>query len=301
MHLLRLGPVGHEIPAVTEDGTTYDLRSLTADLDGAFLAADGVARVRDALAAGTLPVVQHPERLRRGAPVARPAAVICIGQNYAAHAAESGAEPPSTPIVFLKHPNTVVGPDDTLPVPPGAERLDWEVELGVVIGRAASYLASPGEALAHVAGYTAVDDVSERAWQLDESLGQWSKGKCGPGFAPTGPALVPADELDAGDLRLRSWVNGEPRQDSTTSDMIFDVAYLVWHLSQYMTLEPGDLICTGTPQGVALSGRFPYLSDGDVVEVEIAGVGRQRHAVAAAVVPTAVPAEGPLDPATVAR
>jgi len=301
MHLLRLGPLGHEIPAVAEDGTTYDLRSLTADIDGAFLAADGVARVRDALAAGTLPVLQHPERLRRGAPVARPAAVICIGQNYAAHAAESGAEPPSTPIVFLKHPNTVVGPDDTLPVPPGAERLDWEVELGVVIGRAAGYLASPEEALAHVAGYTAVDDVSERAWQLDESLGQWSKGKCGPGFAPTGPALVPADELDAGDLRLRSWVNGEPRQDSTTSDMIFDVAYLVWHLSQYMTLEPGDLICTGTPQGVALSGRFPYLRGGDVVEVEIAGVGRQRHAVAAAVVPTSVPAEGALDPAVVAR
>ncbi|WP_264030840.1 fumarylacetoacetate hydrolase family protein [Cellulosimicrobium sp. SH8] len=301
MHLLRLGPLGHEIPAVAEDGTTYDLRSLTADLDGAFLAADGVARVRDALAAGTLPVLQHPERLRRGAPVARPAAVICIGQNYAAHAAESGAEPPSTPIVFLKHPNTVVGPDDTLPVPPGAERLDWEVELGVVIGRAASYLASPEEALAHVAGYTAVDDVSERAWQLDESLGQWSKGKCGPGFAPTGPALVPADELDARDLRLRSWVNGEPRQDSTTADMIFDVAYLVWHLSQYMRLEPGDLICTGTPQGVALSGRFPYLRDGDVVEVEIAGVGRQRHAVAAAVVPPSVSAEGALDRAPVAR
>jgi 2-keto-4-pentenoate hydratase/2-oxohepta-3-ene-1,7-dioic acid hydratase in catechol pathway len=300
MHLLRLGALGHEIPAAAEGGATYDLRSLTADIDGAFLAADGVARVREALVAGTLPVLQHPERLRRGAPVARPAAVICIGQNYAAHAAESGAEPPSTPIVFLKHPNTVVGPDDTLPVPPGAERLDWEVELGVVIGRAASYLASPEEALAHVAGYTAVDDVSERAWQLDESLGQWSKGKCGPGFAPTGPALVPADELDAGDLRLRSWVNGEPRQDSTTADMIFDVAYLVWHLSQYMTLEPGDLICTGTPQGVALSGRFPYLRDGDVVEVEIAGVGRQRHVVADAVVPAA-PAVGTLDRAPVAR
>lgn len=285
MHLLRLGPAGQEIPAVAEGGTTYDLRPLTADVDGAFLAADGVARVRAALAAGALPVLDGADRLRRGAPIARPAAVVCIGQNYAAHAAESGAEPPATPIVFLKHPNTVVGPDDTLPVPPGAERLDWEVELGVVVGRRASYLASPEDALAHVAGYTAVDDVSERAWQLDESLGQWSKGKCGPGFAPTGPALVPADELDARDVRLRSWVNGEPRQDSTTADMIFDVAYLVWHLSQYMALEPGDLICTGTPQGVALSGRFPYLRDGDVVEVEIEGVGRQRHAVADADVP----------------
>src|SRR5690606_15825414 len=285
MHLLRLGPAGQEIPAVAEGGTNYDLRPLTADVDGAFLAADGVARVRAALAAGALPVLDGADRLRRGAPIARPAAVVCIGQNYAAHAAESGAEPPATPIVFLKHPNTVVGPDDTLPVPPGAERLDWEVELGVVVGRRASYLASPEEALAHVAGYTAVDDVSERAWQLDESLGQWSKGKCGPGFAPTGPALGPADELDARDVRLRSWVNGEPRQDSTTADMIFDVAYLVWHLSQYMALEPGDLICTGTPQGVALSGRFRYLRDGDVVEVEIEGVGRQRHALADADVP----------------
>jgi len=282
MHLLRLGPAGQEIPAVDEDGSVYDLRPVTADVDGAFLASDGVSRARAALAAGTLPVLEGAATLRRGAPVARPAAVICIGQNYAAHAAESGAQPPSTPIVFLKHPNTVVGPDDTVPVPPGAEKLDWEVELGVVIGRRASYLASPEEALEHVAGYTAVDDVSERAWQLDESLGQWSKGKCGPAFAPTGPALVPADELDPGDLRLRSWVNGEPRQDSTTADMIFDVAYLVHHLSQYMVLEPGDLVCTGTPQGVALSGRFPYLRDGDVVEVEIAGVGRQRHEVVAA-------------------
>ncbi|MBD8079368.1 fumarylacetoacetate hydrolase family protein [Cellulosimicrobium arenosum] len=277
MHLLRLGPAGQEIPAATQDGTTYDLRPLTADVDGAFLASDGLARTRAALAAGGLPVLEGADSLRRGSPVARPPAVICIGQNYAAHAAESGAQPPSTPIVFLKHPNTVVGPDDTVPIPPGSARTDWEVELGVVVGRRTSRLASPDEALAHVAGYTVVDDVSERAWQLEDSLGQWSKGKCGPAFAPTGPALVPADELDAGDLRLRSWVNGEVRQDSWTSDMIFDVAFLVHHLSHYMTLEPGDLICTGTPQGVALSGRFPYLDDGDVVEIEIEGIGRQRH------------------------
>ncbi|WP_418275249.1 fumarylacetoacetate hydrolase family protein [Isoptericola jiangsuensis] len=279
MHLLRLGPAGQEIPAVDDGGTVHDLRPLTADIDGAFLAADGTAAVRTALAAGTLPVLDDADTLRRGAPVARPTAVICIGQNYAAHAAESGAQPPSAPIVFFKHPNTVVGPDDTVPVPPGAEKLDYEVELGVVIGRRASRLASREEALAHIAGYTVVDDVSERSWQIDESLGQWSKGKCGPAFAPTGPALVPADELDAGGLRLRSWVNGEPRQDSTTADMIFDVATIVQDLSQYMDLEPGDLICTGTPEGVAFSGRFPYLRDGDVVEVEIDGIGRQRHAV----------------------
>jgi 2-keto-4-pentenoate hydratase/2-oxohepta-3-ene-1,7-dioic acid hydratase in catechol pathway len=284
VHLLRLGPAGQEIPAVEVDGTTRDLRPLTADVDGAFLAADGVARVRAALAADDLPVLDGAAEMRRGAPVARPQAVICIGQNYAAHAAESGAEPPSTPIVFLKHPNTVVGPDDALPIPPGADKVDWEVELGVVIGRRASYLESPEAALEHVAGYTAVDDVSERAWQMEQSLGQWSKGKCGPGFAPTGPALVPADELDPTDLRLRSWVNGEPRQDSSTADMIFGVGYLVWHLSQYMTLEPGDLVCTGTPQGVAFSGRYPYLRNGDVVEIEIEGIGRQRHAASSAVV-----------------
>lgn len=282
MHLLRLGPAGQEIPAVAVEDVVHDLRPLTADIDGAFLAADGIARTRAALAAGGLPVLEGAATLRRGAPVARPTAVICVGQNYAAHAAESGAEPPRLPIVFLKHPNTMVGPDDTVPLPPGAEKVDWEVELAVVVGRRASYLPSVEAARGHVAGYTVVDDVSERAWQIEDSLGQWSKGKCGPGFLPTGPALVPADELEPGDLRLRSWVNGDPRQDSTTKDMIFGVDHLVWHLSQYMALEPGDLICTGTPEGVALSGRFPYLSDGDVVELEIDGLGRQRHTFAPA-------------------
>ncbi|MGW8567033.1 fumarylacetoacetate hydrolase family protein [Isoptericola sp. NPDC055881] len=283
MQLLRLGPVGQEIPAVEADDVTYDLRPLTAalarsgDIDGEFLAADGIARTRSALAAGELPVLDGAAALRRGAPIARPTAVVCVGQNYAAHARESGAEPPRLPIIFFKHPNTVVGPDDTVPVPPGSEKVDWEVELAIVVGRQASYLPSVEAAREHVAGYTVVDDVSERAWQLDDSLGQWSKGKCGPAFLPTGPGLVPADEVDPGDLRLRSSVNGEPRQDSSTADMIFDVAAIVHHLSQYMTLEAGDLICTGTPEGVALSGRFPYLADGDVVEVEIEGLGRQRH------------------------
>lgn len=290
MQLLRLGPVGQEIPAVTHDGATYDLRPLTGaagDVDGAFLAADGIARTRAALAAGELPVLDGADALRRGAPIARPAAVVCVGQNYAAHARESGAEPPRLPIIFFKHPNTVVGPDDTVPIPPGSDKVDWEVELAIVVGKQASYLPSVDVALEHVAGYTVVDDVSERAWQLDDSLGQWSKGKCGPAFLPTGPALVPADEVDTRDLRLRSAVNGEPRQDSSTADMIFGVAEIVHHLSQYMTLEPGDLVCTGTPEGVALSGRFPYLADGDVVEVEIDGLGRQRHAFAAARVPAA--------------
>lgn len=276
MKFARLGPVGQEIPVAIINAATYDLSNLTETITGEFLI-DGPARVEEALAAGTLGIVENPESLRIGAPIARPAAVICIGQNYAAHAAESGANPPSTPIVFFKHPNTVVGPNDTVPLPPGAEKVDWEVELAIVIGKKASYLESVEEAAAHIGGFTVVDDISERAWQMEQSLGQWSKGKCGEAFAPTGPYVVTGSDVDAGNLGLRSWVNGEIRQDSNTSDMIFDVNYIVWHLSQYMVLEPGDLICTGTPEGVAFSGRFPYLADGDVVRLEIDGLGTQEH------------------------
>jgi 2,4-diketo-3-deoxy-L-fuconate hydrolase len=179
--------------------------------------------------------------------------------------------------MFLKTPNTVVGPDDEVEIPRGSVKTDWEVELGVVIGSRTSYLDSPDEARSRIAGYVLANDVSERTFQLEVSGGQWSKGKCAPGFNPTGPWLVTADEVDDTDLRLRSWVNGEPRQDSTTADMIFAVDYLIWSLSQYLTLEPGDLVLTGTPQGVALSGRFPYLAPGDIVELEIDGLGRQRQ------------------------
>ena len=217
-----------------------------------------------------------------GAPVARPHAVWCIGMNYAAHAAESGATPPEVPVLFFKTPNTVVGPYDEVLVPRGSEKTDWEVELAVVIGRRARYLDSPEDAAAHIAGYTISNDVSERAFQLEISGGQWSKGKCAETFNPLGPALVPADELDVSDLRLTSFVNGEPRQDSTTADLIFSVPYLVWHLSQVAVLEPGDVINTGTPQGVAISGRFPYLRAGDVVELAIEGIGTQRQVLAQA-------------------
>jgi 2-keto-4-pentenoate hydratase/2-oxohepta-3-ene-1,7-dioic acid hydratase in catechol pathway len=275
MELMRVGAPGRERPVVRHGGTTYVLDGLTRDLDGDFLAGGGIARVARALEAGELPEASI-EGERVGAPIARPAAVICIGQNYAAHAAESGAEPPGELIVFLKHPNTVVGPEDDVVVPPGAEKLDWEVELGVVIGRAAHRLASREEALAAIAGYVVCNDVSEREHQLVTSLGQWSKGKTAPTFCPVGPVLVPADEVDASDLRLWSTVNGEPRQDSTTADLVFDVPDIVLGLSQYVQLEPGDLVCTGTPQGVALSGRFPYLRDGDVMEMGVAGLGRQR-------------------------
>jgi 2-keto-4-pentenoate hydratase/2-oxohepta-3-ene-1,7-dioic acid hydratase in catechol pathway len=171
----------------------------------------------------------------------------------------------------------VVGPNDAVTIPRGSTTTDWEVELGVVIGKRASYLDSPATAAEHIAGYVAVNDLSERTFQMERSGGQWSKGKCAPGFSPTGPWLVTADELDARDLRLRSSVNGEPRQDSSTADMIVDVPHLVWHLSQFLALEAGDLLLTGTPEGVGLSGRFPYLSAGDVVEIEIDGLGRQRQ------------------------
>ena len=279
MELMRLGEPGDETPVVRVDDATFSLASLCAttggDIDGAFLAADGIARVRDALTAGSLPSVD-PAGLRVGAPIARPQAILCIGQNYAAHAAESGNPPPEHPILFHKHPNTIVGPFDDIRVPPGATQVDWEVELGVVIGTRVRYLRSPADALAHIAGYVVSNDVSERHFQRDISGGQWSKGKNAETFNPLGPALVPADEVDTSALHLWSRVNGEPRQDSSTADMIFSVAELIHDLSQVMVLEPGDLVNTGTPQGVALGGNFPYLVAGDVIEVGIDGLGQQR-------------------------
>lgn len=281
MELMRLGEPGREIPVAREDGKYFDLRSVTTDIDGAFLAADGIATARAALKAG-LPELTGADALRVGAPIAKPGAVLCIGQNYAAHAAESGDAPPSVPILFFKHPNTVVGAYDHVVIPPGAEKVDWEVELAVVIGKRASYLDSPEEALEYVAGYAVSNDVSERSYQVEHSGGQWSKGKCCATFNPLGPALVPADEVgDPQQLTLRSAVNGELRQDSSTSDMIFSVAHIIWDLSQYLVLDPGDVINTGTPQGVALSGKFPYLRDGDRMEIAIEKLGRQEQKLVA--------------------
>jgi 2,4-diketo-3-deoxy-L-fuconate hydrolase len=284
LKFIRLGQPGAERPAVIdEQGLVHDLSGLTADLDGAFLAGGGLDAAAQALAAGSLPVLDDPgdgSGLRLGAPIARPSAVICIGMNYAAHAAESGSEPPPRTVIFFKHPNTVVGPYDDVLLPPGSSKTDWEVELAAVIGTRARYLASPTEALAHVAGFAVSNDVSEREYQLEISGGQWSKGKSSETFNPLGPWLVRASDVgDGSGLGLSSFVNGEPRQDSTSSDLIFNVAQIVYDLSQYMVLEPGDLINTGTPQGVALSGRFPYLGAGDVMELEIDGLGRQRQAV----------------------
>ncbi|MEO6020751.1 MAG: fumarylacetoacetate hydrolase family protein [Knoellia sp.] len=281
MKLARFGPAGAEVPAVLHDGVWRDARpalSVRAEFGGdfgpAFFAHGGVDLV--ATQVDSLPELST-QGLRRGAPIGRPGAVICVGMNYAAHAAESGALPPEQPVIFLKLPNTVVGPDDDVAIPRGSTKTDWEVELGIVIGATTTYLDSPEESLARIAGFVAVNDVSERDFQLAVSGGQWSKGKCCAGFSPTGPWLVTPDEIEHQNLTLRSWVNGDERQNSSTADMVFDVATIVHHLSQYLVLEPGDLILTGTPEGVALSGRFPYLAVGDLCEIEIEGLGRARQ------------------------
>lgn len=282
MRFFRYGDVGLERPAVDLDGQAYDLSPVTTDIDAVFLASGGISRVREALDAGQLaPISAAGQRI--GAPVTGSQAILCIGMNYAAHAAESGAAPPEVPVLFLKHPGCIVGPNDNVMIPRGAVKADWEVELAVVIGKEARYLADPSESKAHVAGYTISNDVSERAFQIEDSGGQWSKGKCSETFNPLGPYLVTPDEVpDPQDLELRSWVNGEVRQDSNSRDMIFTVDYIIWHLSQYLVLRPGDIINTGTPQGVALSGRFPYLQAGDVMTIEISGLGRQEQLLVAA-------------------
>lgn len=279
MQFQRLGPLGAEIPVAVVDGRILDLRPITDDITGDFLADDPVGAVTAALE--TLPELADAGDLRVGAPIARPNSVYCIGMNYAAHAREGGSEPPERIVLFMKPSHTVAGPDDDFPASRGAQKLDWEVELAIVVGKRAWNLGPDDDAMSVIAGYTVANDISERTWQLEESLGQWSKGKSGPGFLPLGPVLVPASEVDPSDLRLQSRVNGESRQDSSTSDLIFDVETIIRDLSTYTVLEPGDVILTGTPEGVALSGRFPYLKVGDVMEIEIEGLGLQRQLVVA--------------------
>ncbi|MFI5660755.1 fumarylacetoacetate hydrolase family protein [Streptomyces sp. NPDC051684] len=280
MKLLRVGPAGAERPALLDaEGTLRDLSELVTDVDGALLADDVVIeRVRAAAAAGELPVLDA-SGLRIGPPVARIGKVVCIGLNYHDHAAETGAEPPAEPVVFFKAADTVVGPDDTVLVPRGSVKTDWEVELAIVIGHTARYVESHEAALACVAGYAVAHDVSEREFQIERG-GTWDKGKNCETFNPLGPWLVTADEVpDPQALGLRLWVNGELKQDGTTADQIFPVAEVVRYVSQFMTLYPGDVINTGTPAGVAMGQPEPkpYLRAGDVVELEIDGLGRQRQ------------------------
>jgi 2-keto-4-pentenoate hydratase/2-oxohepta-3-ene-1,7-dioic acid hydratase in catechol pathway len=280
MKLLRVGERGAERPAVLDDsGVARDVSGVTGDFGPAFFADGTLAEVAAALASDGLPEA----RGRVGAPVVRPGKVVCIGLNYSDHAAETGAAVPERPVVFMKDPATVVGPYDEVFIPRGSVKTDWEVELGVVIGATARYLDSPRDGLSVVAGYTISHDVSERAFQLELSP-QWDLGKSCEAFNPLGPWLVTADEVpDPQKLGLRLAVNGRRYQDGNTANMIFDVGYLVWYLSQYMVLEPGDLINTGTPAGVALGlPDHPYLQAGDRVRLEIDGLGHAEQQFVAA-------------------
>lgn len=275
MKLLRYGDVGSEKPGLLDaDGVIRDLSGHIADIGGAALDPVALANLA-ALDSKTLPAVAGSPRL--GACVAGVGKFICIGLNYSDHAAETGATVPSEPVVFMKASSAVVGPDDDVLIPRGSQKTDWEVELGVVIGRKAKYV-SEAEALDYVAGYCVSHDVSERAFQT-ERQGQWTKGKSCDTFGPIGPWLVTKDEVpDPQDLKLWLTVNGEMMQDGSSKTMVYGVAFLVSYLSQFMSLHPGDVISTGTPPGVGLGMKPPrYLKPGDVVELGIEGLGTQKQ------------------------
>lgn len=282
MQLMRLGAVGAERPVVRLDDLHYvDVSDVVTDFDEAFFGSGGIDRLRpviaERVAAGTVASFTGE---RVGAPFARPHQILCIGLNYSDHAAETGQTVPTEPILFTKSPNTLVGPDDDVRIPRGSTKTDWEVELGVVIGRRTTYLDTVEQARDAIAGYVLVNDVSERAFQLERS-GQWSKGKSAETFNPAGPWLVTPDEIEnVRDLRMTLDVNGVRRQDGSTATMVFDPYVVVHHLSQFMVLEPGDLINTGTPPGVGM-GMDPqvWLAPGDVMDLAIDGLGTQRQHV----------------------
>ena len=280
MKLVRFGPEGQEKPGLVDgDGRIRDISAVVDDIAGATLGDETIAKLR-ALDAQSLPLA--PEGARIGACVGKVGNFIAVGLNYADHAAESGMAVPSEPIIFNKAPSCVVGPDDTVLIPPGSEKTDWEVELAVVIGKRASYV-SEADALDYVAGYCVCNDVSERAYQIERG-GQWMKGKGCPTFGPIGPWLVTRDAVDTSDLSMQLSVNGERVQDGSSSTMVFKVPFLVHYISQFMILEPGDVITTGTPPGVGMGMKPPrYLKPGDTMEVTIAGLGTQRQKVAATV------------------
>jgi 2-keto-4-pentenoate hydratase/2-oxohepta-3-ene-1,7-dioic acid hydratase in catechol pathway len=280
MKLVRVGEPGREQAAVLGVGNEiFRLPDSFGDIDASFWRQDRLEELRRLLEANALDdKISGPVRF--GPPIVKPEKVICIGLNYHGHANETGSPIPDEPIVFMKAPNCVIGPDDEILVPRGSSKTDWEVELGVVIGERARYLDTPDDARAVIAGYCLSHDVSEREFQLERG-GQWDKGKCCETFNPLGPWLVTADEIDdPQDLGLRLSVNGVLRQDGTTRDMIFGVNHIVWYLSQFMVLEPGDLINTGTPAGVSLGHEdVAFLRAGDVTELSIDGLGSQRNVV----------------------
>jgi 2-keto-4-pentenoate hydratase/2-oxohepta-3-ene-1,7-dioic acid hydratase in catechol pathway len=291
MKLARIGEAGRERPvAVLSASEAFDLSGLVADLDAA--AIGRLPELTTALAAGDLPVVTL-DGVRVGPPVARPGKIVCVGLNYSAHAAETNTDLPTEPVLFMKAPDTVVGPNDHVRIPPGSTATDYEVELAVVIGTTARHLADGANPLVHVAGYTISNDVSERHFQIERG-GQWDKGKNCETFNPLGPFLVTTDEVDPTDLALSTHVNGEQRQSDTTAHLICGAAELVRYISRFMTLYPGDVINTGTPAGVALGypDPKPYLGPGDVVELAIAGLGTQRQTFVAAEAYVATTAAG---------
>jgi len=279
MKLLRFGPPGRERPGMLDaSGTIRDLTGLVPDIGGAVISDQGLAMLR-ALDPAALPAVDPGERL--GPPVAGTGKLICIGLNYADHAAESGLAVPPEPVIFMKATSAICGPNDPVIIPRGSVKTDWEVELAVIVGTRAKYV-DEAHAMAHVAGYTVANDVSERAFQT-ERAGQWTKGKSCDGFGQLGPWLVTRDEVaDPQDLDMWLTVNGETMQKGSTRTMVYGVAHVVSYLSQFMTLHPGDVISTGTPPGVGMGRKPPrYLRAGDVVELGIAGLGAQRQAVVA--------------------
>ncbi len=275
MKLLRFGPEGYEKPGMLDaGGTIRDLSGVVGDIAGTTLSDEGIARLRS-IDPGQLPEVDPSVRL--GACVAGTGKFICIGLNYSDHAAESGMTVPPEPIIFMKATSAICGPDDPVFIPRGSEKTDWEVELAFIIGKRAKYV-SEADAMSYVAGYAVSNDVSERAFQAERS-GQWTKGKSADHFGPTGPWLVTRDEV-ADPQALKMWlkVNGETRQDGTTATMVYGVQYLVSYLSQFMSLNPGDIISTGTPPGVGMGMKPPtYLKPGDVIELGIEGLGEQRQ------------------------
>jgi 2-keto-4-pentenoate hydratase/2-oxohepta-3-ene-1,7-dioic acid hydratase in catechol pathway len=278
MKLVRYGPAGREKPGLIDaDGKLRDLSRKVKDIDGETLAAASLAKLKK-LDTSKLPLVKGKQRL--GPCVAQPSKFVAIGLNYVDHAKETGSPIPEHPVVFFKAQTCIVGANDNIMVPAESTQLDWEVELGVVIGRTARYVAEK-DALRYVAGYCIVNDVSEREFQLKRGASQWSKGKGCDTFGPTGPWLVTSDEIrNPQDLDMWLDVNGERRQTGNTRTMIFGVAQLVADVSRYMTLLPGDLITTGTPPGVALGMKPPqWLKAGDVVTLGIAGLGEQRQRV----------------------
>jgi 2-keto-4-pentenoate hydratase/2-oxohepta-3-ene-1,7-dioic acid hydratase in catechol pathway len=277
--LARFGNSGGEKPALVDArGQRRDCSALAADFDRDFFRSGGLSRLAALSPAELDALPEVSTEARWGAPVARPGKVLCIGLNYLDHAKESGMPVPGEPIVFMKGSNCVVGPYDDLVIPRGSRKTDWEVELGVVIGKDARYLDSVNAAAAHVAGYCVSHDVSEREFQLERG-GQWTKGKSADTFNPLGPYLVTPEQAgDVKKLSLTLDVNGERRQSGNTGNMVFDVFFLVHYLSQFMTLEAGDLISTGTPPGVGMGLKPPvFLEPGDVVELAIDGLGSQRQ------------------------